>query len=264
MFKKFLFIALIFGIVFAGCDKKAKEKDGEGTKTEQTENKAQEVGNNQQQQKTREQQQEEQFGDIQLTPEKVSNTVEKLPAWVEATSKYSAELSQIQDLGMEDGESFVDKIPGLKKDLEAAGINPDEYFPVLEKVLQGHMFLRSKEMYAQQKTQYEEQRKQIQDKVDDPEIPEEEKAQYKTMLVDFDRQIKMFEEGPPGFTEKEIDMIAKEAGKIDQILQQMQQQQQQQQQQQRPPQGAAPQGGQPQGAAPQGGQPQRGAPPQGN
>ncbi len=224
--KRLIILLVLIAFVFVACDK----------------NKTEEPKENQTEAQTQEQQMEdpresiaEQLSKVKLDEEKVTIAVDKLPVWINVSRKYAEQLQTIQDMGQVDNADFVDKVPGMKEDLEKGGIDPENFFPILEKTLQGHMFMKSKEAFESRQEEYEKNKQQIAELLQAPDVSEEQKMQYQQMLANMEREEEMLKGTPPGFTEEEIELIKKRTADIDAIIEKVQMEQQAAAQQQQNP-----------------------------
>jgi hypothetical protein len=159
-----------------------------------------------------------------LSDSLIVKTIAKLPDWVTIAVKNQEQLSIATMNDTLGGTAFIDKVPGLRDELVKGGIQPDEFFPALEKILQGHNHFRTAQMFQAQKADYELQKQEWNKMLEDPNVPAEQKQMISATIENSERQIKTLSRTPLGFSNDEYELIKVHVDRIDTVLAQIQEQ----------------------------------------
>jgi hypothetical protein len=210
-------MALALSIFVFGCEKKnAKTKGTEAVKSEATQNENIDRSG-------------EQINDFQkkllaikLSQSDIDYVLEKMPAWTDVHLKHYEQIDSILKSADANDLSFVDKVDGLKADLDSGGIDPDRFFAQLEKTLHGYFFYNEAANIQNNKAEFDKQIAELEAKLNSPDTPEEQKAQLKNIIEGSQKEMTMLKGTPPGYSEEEYKLIELNMEKIQKILMEVQ------------------------------------------
>ena len=217
--KKSLLLALALSIFLFGCDKNdAKTKATEAVPSDQIERPNQEMNDFQ-----------KKLLETTINQASVDYVLAKLPVWTEINLKYYDKLTEVFQSAEGNDLSFIDKVDGLRGELTKNGIEAEKFFPALEKTLHGYFFYNESANIKNNKAEFDRQMAELEQRLNSPDTPEEQKAQLKSIIEGSKNEMAMLQGTPPGFTEEEYKLIELNKEKIEKLLQEAQAKNQSQQ-----------------------------------